>query len=97
MTFYERLTNRENNPNSAIIKNIFDEEKSSMVMGLVKVSLDYDILKIQYSGKHTDTFDHINSDLLSLKLPSIDELKKLFIPLDEMGNPNYFYVIRFQV
>ena len=98
MTFYERLTvNKGNNPNSSRIIKLFKKEKDSINIGLTKLSIDYDILKIEYSGSDLHTIEELNYDLYRMGLPDIDKLKSMFYILDERGKPNYYYVLRFQL
>ena len=98
MTFYDRLTSgRGDNPNSGVIKKLFESEKDSFIVGLTKISLDFDILQIQHSGREYHTMSHLNDNLRDAGLIAVERLKEHFSTLSEMGHPNYFYVIKFQL
>jgi hypothetical protein len=98
MTFYERLTSgRGKNPNSSVIRKIFNSDKKSILIGLTKISIDYDILKIEHSGRENHTFQQIDNNLFDAGFDSIEKLKTHFTTLSETGNPNYYYAIKFQV
>ena len=98
MTFYDRiLEKRNNNPKSGVIKKLFKSEIDSFIVGLTKITLDLDVLKIQHSGRDFHTMDHLNDNLKDSGLIPIERLKNHFPTLDETGNPDYFYTIRFQL
>ena len=98
MTFYDRLTsNRDTNPRSVEIRKLFKSDKDSFIVGLTKVSIDFDILKIQHSGRDFHTMLQLNANLIDSGLIAIERLKEHFFTLSEMGHPNYFYVVEFQL
>ena len=98
MVFYDKLRLKlDENPYSKNIEKVLRKNNNSIIIGLTKITLDEDILKIVHSGRDKHTMDNINWNLLDSGLQSVSLLKNVFPILRESGNPNYYYVIQFQL
>lgn len=99
MTFYERLTaNRNKSAVGQEMRKILEQHNNVVIFGDTKVSLNDDIMRIEHSGKEHDDMSNVDYNIHQLGIAScIDELKHYLVELGEMGKPNYYYVIKFQV
>ena len=98
MVLYEKLKSRmDENPFSKNVIKIMNDNNDSILIGLTKINLIDDILKIQHSGKDNHNMDNVNWNLSDINLPFIEDLKNIFPVLTEHGHPNWFYVIQIQL
>jgi len=98
MVLYEKLKSRMNeNPFSKNIIKVMGANNGTIIVGLTKIELDDDILKIQHSGKYDHNIDNVNWNLSDINLPFVEDLKQVFPVLVEQGHPDFFYVLQLQV
>jgi len=97
MVFYEKMKSRQVNPHSKDLLKIMEDNNNSILIGLTKITLDFDVLQIQYSGRCDHTMDNVNWNLSDINISFISVLKKLFTVLHEQGHPDYYYVIQLQI
>jgi len=98
MVLYDKFRLKmSENPYSKNIENVLKKNDNSIVIGLTKITLNGDVLKIEHSGGDKQTMDNINWNLLDAGLQSISLLKQVFPVLTENGDPTYYYVIQLQI
>lgn len=98
MVLYEKLKSKmDNNPYSKNILKTMENHNNNIIIGLTKISLADDILRVEHSGSDGHTIDDVNWNLLDVDLPSTAALKELFNVLTEQGNPDWYYVMQVQL
>lgn len=98
MVFYEKLKSRmSENPHNKDIIKVMNDNNDSIIIGLTKIALEDDVLKIQHSGRYDHNMDNVNWNLSDFNLPFIENLKHVFPVLTEQGQPDWFYVIHIQL
>jgi len=98
MVFYEKLKMKmSETPLGKEIVKVMTDNENSIIIGLTKITLDFDILKIEHSGRHDHTIGDVDWSLSDSNLPFVNTLKEALPVLLEQGHPDYYYVLKVQV